>query len=171
MRKVENKKITILGAARSGIAAASLLKKMGAIPFVSDSAAESDKQDCIQKLRDENIAFEFGGHTDKVFNADFVVLSPGIPQKSKVVQSILHKNIPVYSEIEVASWFIKGGLIAVTGSNGKTTTTTLIGEMLKRKYPRAIIAGNIGTPLSGLVMEDSPENWAVVEVSSFQLEA
>ncbi len=170
MEKVENKKITILGAARSGIAAASMLKKIGAIPFVSDSALESDKQDCIQKLRDENIAFEFGGHTDKIFNADFVVLSPGIPQKSKVVQSIFQKNIPVYSEIEVASWFIKGDLIAVTGSNGKTTTTTLIGEMLKRKYPQAIIAGNIGSPLSGLVMEDTHENWSVVEVSSFQLE-
>lgn len=170
MKKVKYKKVTVLGAARSGIAAASMLKKLGAIPFVSDSATEISKQDCVQKLRQENIEYEFGGHTDKIFDAEFVVLSPGISQRSEVVRSILQKDIPLYSEIEVASWFIKGGLIAVTGSNGKTTTTTLIGEMLKRKYPQAIVAGNIGSPLSGQVLDSAANSWSVVEVSSFQLE-
>lgn len=170
MKNIKEKKVTILGAARSGIAAAEMLKTLGARPFVSDAAPESGKKEQASLLQKAGIPYEFGGHSAAVYSADFVVLSPGIPVRSKIVQSLLQKQIPLYSEIEVASWFCKGGLIAVTGSNGKTTTTTLIGEMLKRKYPRAQAAGNIGSPFSGAVLQTTEESWTVVEVSSFQLE-
>ncbi len=170
MEDVTNKKITILGAARSGLAAAALLKQKGARPFVSDSAPVEQKEEQKRFLEERDIPFEFGGHSDRVFEAEFVVLSPGIPVRSQVVQRLIKKGIPVWSEIEVAFWFCAAKLIAVTGSNGKTTTTTLIGEMLRRKYPGAIVAGNIGQPLSDFVLNSRPEEWGVVEVSSFQLE-
>lgn len=170
MKNVNGKKVTILGAARSGIAAAEMLKALGARPFVSDSASEADKEEQVHRLQKTGIAYEFGGHSAAVYEADFAVLSPGIPVRSKIVQSFFEKKIPVYSEIEVASWFCKGGLIAVTGSNGKTTTTTLIGEMLREKYPQAAAAGNIGSPFSAAVLQTTDESWTVVEVSSFQLE-
>ncbi len=170
MKNIKDKKVTILGAARSGIAAAKLFKTLGALPFVSDSASEAHKKEQAELLQKSGIIYEFGGHSATVFEADFAVLSPGIPQRSKIVQSLLEKQIPVYSEIEVASWFCKGGLIAVTGSNGKTTTTTLIGEMLRQKYPQAQAAGNIGSPFSDAVLKTTEDGWTVVEVSSFQLE-
>ncbi len=167
---VRGKKVTVLGAARSGLAAARLLKKRGAQVFVSDAAPAEKKSQALDFLRKESIPFEFGGHSERIFDADFCVLSPGIPVASAVVQSMLDRAIPVYSEIEVASWFFKGPLIAVTGSNGKTTTTTLIGEMLRTKYPQAVVAGNIGQPFSDFVEESRENVWGVVEVSSFQLE-
>jgi len=170
MQNVKDKKITVLGAARSGVAAAQLLKDLGAIPFVSDTAVEESKSDVATTLRKSGIAFEFGQHSPAVFDAEFVVLSPGIPVRSAIVQQILGKEIPVYSEIEVASWFFKGSLIAVTGSNGKTTTTTLIGEMLKRVYPQAQVVGNIGNPFAASVQDTVEDSWSVIEVSSFQLE-
>ncbi len=170
MKNLINKKVTILGAARSGIAAALLLNEQGAVPFVSDSAEAEKRASAQTRLQQAGIAYEFGGHSEKIFDAEFVVLSPGIPVRSQTVQSILKRNIPVYSEIEVASWFYPGKLIAVTGSNGKTTTTTLIGEMLKQSYPKAVAAGNIGSPFAASVGQTDAKTWSVVEVSSFQLE-
>jgi len=167
---VSGKRVTVLGAARSGLAAAELLKHKGALVFVSDLAKAEQKREAVEFLRARNIEAEFGGHSERVFQADFCVLSPGVPAASEVVQKMLRKNIPVYSEIEVAFWFFKGPLIAVTGSNGKTTTTTLIGEMLKKKYPDAVVAGNIGQPFSDFVEQSKEGVWGVVEVSSFQLE-
>lgn len=169
-KQVENKKVTVLGAARSGIAAARLLKDFGAEVFVSDLAKESDKTAQAGELKQAAIPCEFGRHSKRVFKADFVVLSPGIPVASPVVQKFMKMNVPVYSEIEVASWFCRSPIIAVTGSNGKTTTTTLIGEMLKRTFPDAIVAGNIGKAFSEYVADSRADSRAVVEVSSFQLE-
>lgn len=170
MKNVTNKKITILGAARSGIAAALLLKEQGAVPFVSDMAAAEKRTSAQSRLQQSGIACEFGGHSEKIFDAECMVLSPGIPVRSQTVQAVLKRGIPVYSEIEVASWFYPGKLIAVTGSNGKTTTTTLIGEMLKQTYPKAVAAGNIGSPFAAAVRRTDANTWSVVEVSSFQLE-
>lgn len=167
---VRGKRVSVLGAARSGLAAARLLKNMGALVFVSDLAERQKKEEAAVFLEREGIPFEFGAHSARIFQADFCVLSPGIPVASEVVQTMLKKGIPVYSEIEVASWFFKGPLIAVTGSNGKTTTTTLIGEMLRQKYPQAAVAGNIGQPFSDFVEGSAEDVWGVVEVSSFQLE-
>lgn len=168
--EISDKSVVILGAARSGLAAAELALSLGALVFVSDNAMEKDKHKQINILKGLGIPFEFGGHSNRVYSADFVVLSPGIPQNSDVVQSIQQKGIPVLSEIEFAFRFCKSPVIAVTGSNGKTTTTTLIGEILKMQMSEAIMAGNIGSPFSLYVLNSKPNSWAVVEVSSFQLE-
>jgi len=167
---VQGKKVTVLGAARSGIAAALLLKGKGARVFVSDSAEAERKAMEQDVLLEEGIEAEFGGHSERIYNADFVVLSPGIPAASTVVRRFYEKDIPVYSEVEVAGWYNRGKIIGVTGSNGKTTTTTLIGEMLRRSDPGAIVAGNIGSALSEHVANSKPGRWGVVELSSFQLE-
>jgi UDP-N-acetylmuramoylalanine--D-glutamate ligase len=170
MKDVKGKSVTILGAARSGIAAAKLLKQKQAKVFVSDIASEDQKETEMQLLKQENLDFEFGQHSSRVFEADFAVLSPGIPIYSDVVQSLISKKVAVYSELEIASWFCAAPIIAITGSNGKTTTTTLIGEMLRTETPKSIVAGNIGTAFSDYVLESVVSDWATVEVSSFQLE-
>ncbi len=170
VKNLKNKKVTVLGAARSGLAAAKLLRNVGALPFVSDISTRDQKAEQAEQLQEWSIPFEFGRHSQRVFDADFMVLSPGIAVKSDIVRRFLQQRIPVYSEIEVASWFCKAPIIAVTGSNGKTTTTTLIGEMLRTIYPDAIVAGNIGQPFSSFVLNSHADSWAVVEVSSFQLE-
>jgi UDP-N-acetylmuramoylalanine--D-glutamate ligase len=170
MREVKNKNITVFGAARSGIAAAKLLKTMGASVFISDSAPEDHKQSELETLRKLDIRYEFGGHSDKVYTADLAVLSPGIPKTIAVIQKMNTLNIPVYSELEVAFWYCKSPVIAITGSNGKTTTTTLLGEMLRVQMPNAIVAGNIGDAFSEYVLDSNQSEWAAVEVSSFQLE-
>ena len=167
---VKNKKVVILGAARSGVSAALLLKNLGSDLFVSDIANKKQKQQEIKILEKLGIPFEFGQHSNKIYDADFVVLSPGISIAIPKIQSILKKGIPIYSEVEVASWFCKSPIIAITGSNGKTTTTTLLGKMLQSEMPEAIIAGNIGSPLSGQVLNSNKRFWASVEISSFQLE-
>jgi len=167
---VKGKRVTVLGAARSGVAVARLLRSQGARVLVSDSALATDKAQAVEALSSSDIAYEFGGHSPAAFETDFAVLSPGIPVASPVVQKFLSLQKKVYAEVEVASWFNKSNLIAVTGSNGKTTTVTLIGLMLKKKYPHAIVAGNIGQPFSDYVRDSKPDSWAVLELSSFQLE-
>jgi len=168
--EVKGKRITILGAARSGLAAAKLLRLKGASVFVSDSAPESKKEKETAELKLAGIPYEFGAHSEKVFDAEMLILSPGIPVESDVVQRFIKNNITVYSEIEIASQFCPCPFIAVTGSNGKTTTTSLIGEMLKKQFPGAFVAGNIGTAFSEFVDQCPADNRGVVEVSSFQLE-
>jgi len=170
IRQLKDKKVTILGAARSGIAAARLLSKHLARVFVSDLAVQENKINEIQILEGLGIPFEFGRHSDRIYDADFIVLSPGISPATPLVQSFAQKGIPVFSEVELASWFYSGPLIAVTGSNGKTTTTTLAGLIMRQKFPDTIIAGNIGTPFSGEVLNNPAAACAVVEISSFQLE-
>lgn len=133
--EVANKNIVILGAARSGMAAGELAKNLGASVFVSDNAPEKGKTKQINKLKGLGIPFEFGGHSNRVYSADLVILSPGIPQTSEVVQNLQKKGVPVLSEIEFAYRFCNSPIIAVTGSNGKTTTTSLIGEMLSKQMP------------------------------------
>jgi UDP-N-acetylmuramoylalanine--D-glutamate ligase len=167
---VKGKRITILGAARSGLAAARLLGNQGAQVFVSDSAPEDKKQNEVAALRRSGIDYEFGQHSERAFAADLMILSPGIPVQSYVVQRFIKSGTPVYSEIEMAAQFCRSPFIAVTGSNGKTTTTTLIGEMLKKQFPRAFMAGNIGTAFSEYALASTPDSYGVVEVSSFQLE-
>lgn len=170
MQRLIDTKITILGAARSGVAVARLLHKAGARVFVSDQASIESKAQEAAELHQAGIDFEFGGHSAKIYDAQMVVLSPGIPVRSQVVRPFLEKNIPVLSEVEIAFWFCKAPIIGVTGSNGKTTTTTLIGDMLRKKYSDAIVAGNIGQAFSEFAELSNERSWAVVELSSFQLE-
>lgn len=170
MREVNGKHIVVLGAARSGIAAAKLLKRKGAIVFVSEKTSQADKRIEAQILKDEKIEFEFGGHSEKIYQSDLAVLSPGIPSSTEEILQFQRIGIPLFSELEIASWFCTANLIAVTGSNGKTTTTTLLGALLQTRWPDAVVAGNIGIPLSQQVDQSLPDTWGVVEVSSFQLE-
>lgn len=167
---VAKKKITVLGAARSGLAAARMLVEMGAYVFISDSGSPRDLIKKMKKLKLHNVLFETENHSKMAYHADFAILSPGIPLSSEVVQRMNKEQIPVYSEVEAAYWFNKSSLIAVTGSNGKTTTVTLIGEMLRKKNPDSIVAGNIGEAFSDFVLESKKDHWSVVELSSFQLE-
>lgn len=156
----------MLGAARSGIAVAKLLKSRGAQVFVSEIKAEVE----LSILRQRGIPFETGGHTDRLLDNDLVILSPGIPLNSPIVQKIRSKGIPVLSELEVASWFCRAPIIAITGSNGKTTTTALLGEIFSRASRERIVAGNIGSPFSDWVEKVDERGVAILEVSSFQLE-
>jgi UDP-N-acetylmuramoylalanine--D-glutamate ligase len=167
---IQNKKVVVLGAARSGLAAAKLLKNKGASVYVSDNAPEDKMQQAKKILEGLGVPFEFGVHSEQVYQSEMVVLSPGIPPSSEILHNVRSRNIPVFSEIEVASWYCNAAIIAVTGSNGKTTTTTMLGEMLRTTYEDVIVAGNIGSPLSLYVVDKVSTPWAAVEVSSFQLE-
>ena len=165
------KKVTIVGAARSGIAAAKLLKKKGFDVFLSDAGDISGiDPEILENIRNNGIEHEFGAHSDKVYDADIVVVSPGVPQNSKVIQTSLAKGIDVVSEIEAASWYCKGKVIAITGTNGKTTTTTLIGEIFKDAGYKTFVCGNIGIAFSDIVDQTDESSIVVLETSSFQLD-
>ena len=170
---VKDKNITVLGAGRSGISAAILLAKHDAKVFVSDSGEEHKSSDLLSIFDEHGISYEFGKHSRKILNSDLVVISPGIPTSSPVVQLLNERDIPVYSEIEAASWFTESPIIAVTGSNGKTTTTSLIADMLEKSGIPAVACGNIGHSFSQAVytaIVSGSHPMYVTEVSSFQLE-
>jgi len=158
-------KLTILGAGKSGISAATLAHSLGDLPFVS----EFQPLPPIQVLDTLSIPYETGGHSDRIYEADCLVLSPGIKKELPIVQSFYQRNIPVISEIEYAFTKTKQPCIGITGSNGKTTTTTLLGRMLEHEFSGKRIAGNIGIPLSDVVDVNDLEPIAI-ELSSFQLE-
>ncbi|MCK9571702.1 MAG: UDP-N-acetylmuramoyl-L-alanine--D-glutamate ligase [Candidatus Omnitrophica bacterium] len=167
----KNKKITIIGFARSGLACANLLYSLGAKVRVSDSADNQQTSANILKLKSLEIQVELGRHSrDFVIDSDLIVASPGVPAGAEPFIWAKQLGIPVISEIEVASILCPAEIIAVTGSNGKTTVTTLIGLMLKACGKRAFVCGNIGNPFSAVVESIQPEDYLVLEVSSFQLE-
>lgn len=168
MMDVLHKHITVAGAARSGIAAALLLKKEGALPFVTDAGPipPTDKEELIR----EHIEFEENGHTEKAYSGEFLIVSPGIPTESGIVQQYLSSGKPVFSEIEAASWFNSSPVIAVTGSNGKTTVVRWLQHMWSTAGKKSIIAGNVGTAFSAVAEETAADTDALLEVSSFQLD-
>ncbi len=162
---------TIIGAARSGVAAAKLLKRKGMNVFLSDSTSEEKiGSTFINEIKTNEIAYELGSHSSRVYDADVMVVSPGVPQTSEVIQTALKNGIDVVSEIEAASWFCKGKVIAITGTNGKTTTTTLIGEMFKDAGYETFVCGNIGIAFSDIVDQTDEKSIIVLETSSFQLD-
>ncbi|NOY05452.1 MAG: UDP-N-acetylmuramoyl-L-alanine--D-glutamate ligase [Chlorobi bacterium] len=167
---LRNQRWTVLGAARSGLAAAELLAARGADVFVSDRAPEETMAEQKRVLEKLGIACEFGRHSEKVFECDAMVISPGIPSDAPVVRAAVAKGLSVISELELASRFCAAPIIAVTGTNGKTTTTVLIGELLRRVHDDVIVAGNIGLPFAKAVMRAPNAGYAVLEVSSFQLD-
>lgn len=156
--------------ARSGMAAARLVGQMGGIPFVSDIKPDHLLADEIHELKGHNIEYETGGHSERLLKSDFVILSPGISKTTPIVRKIIENGIPVFSEIELASWFCSGRIIAVTGSNGKTTTTSLIGAILSNAGVKNVVCGNIGYAFSDAAPDVPADGFAVVEVSNFQLE-
>jgi len=168
--RVKNRKVGIIGMARSGVAAALLIMDQGGIPFVSDIQSEKDLSAQLKILANNKIEYETGGHTDKLLKSDFIILSPGVPSTVKIIEKIRAEGIPIFSEIELSSWFCRGKIIAITGSNGKTTTTTLIGEIIKNAGLKVEVCGNIGRPFAEAVKHIPHDGYAVVEVSSFQLE-
>jgi UDP-N-acetylmuramoylalanine--D-glutamate ligase len=168
MRDVKNQHIVVIGAARSGLAAALLLNKKGADVYLTDAGTISDLYK--SQLITNNIRFEENGHTEQALGADFAVVSPGVPDEAPVIQHYLGLNKPVYSEIEIGSWFTNKPIVAVTGSNGKTTVTSWLGHMWKTAGISAHVAGNIGVAFSDVVRESESTDWSILEVSSFQLD-
>ncbi|MFZ4619841.1 MAG: UDP-N-acetylmuramoyl-L-alanine--D-glutamate ligase [Bacteroidota bacterium] len=165
-----NKKISVIGAERSGVAVAQLLHSKDAKVFVSDfGRSETTQQHCAE-LQSAGIECEFGGHSERVYDCSLMVISPGVPTNAPVVLEAHKRGINIVAEIEVASWFCQGPIIAITGSNGKTTTTTLLGRILSDAKKKHVVAGNIGTAFSSLVLDVDKETVVVLEVSSFQLD-
>jgi len=165
---VRNKRVTVAGAARSGLAAAELLAGRGARVTLSDSRADLPDAD---RLRGLGVVLELGGHTRGTFTAaDLVVLSPGVPPEQEAVQAARDRGVPVIAEIELASRWLQGRVIAITGTKGKSTTTALTGRMLEAAGFKVTVGGNIGSPLSAQVSLSTPDTFHVVETSSFQLE-
>jgi UDP-N-acetylmuramoylalanine--D-glutamate ligase len=168
--QLRDKRVSVIGAARSGVAVASLLQTQGALVFVSDKTGHEKLKAEAQLLRELGIGYEIGGHSGRVYDCSLIVISPGVPSDAPVVLEARTRGINVVSEIEVASWFCRSPIVAITGSNGKTTTTTLIGRILGDAKKRHTVAGNIGTAFSSVVLELAPADIAVLEVSSFQLD-
>lgn len=168
MREVANKHIVVVGAARSGLAVASLLKRKEAHVFVTDHNGIADS--IKEKLTERGIPYEENGHTEQARNGDFLALSPGVPTKAPLVQEYLSNNKKVYSEIEIASWFNESPIVAVTGSNGKTTVTNWLDHTWKKAERNHITAGNIGYAFSDKVGKSNKDCDALLEVSSFQLD-
>jgi UDP-N-acetylmuramoylalanine--D-glutamate ligase len=160
----------VIGAVRSGVAVAKLLQSHGAKTFVSDSAEAEKLQSSLRDLRSEKIEYEVGRHSDRVYECALMVISPGVPSHAPVVLEAQKRNIKVVSELEVGSWFCRAPMVAITGSNGKTTTTTLTGRILSDAAKKHVVAGNIGTAFSSVVLELAETDAAVLEVSSFQLD-
>ena len=162
------KRIVILGAGESGAGAAVLAKKEGFDVFVSDRSKINDKYKKI--LDDHNIEWEEGHHTEeKILNASEIVKSPGIPKEAPMIKKVMEKGIHIISEIEFASRYTNSKMVCITGSNGKTTTTSLIYHIFKEAGYDAGLAGNIGKSLALQVAED-PHEYYIIELSSFQLD-
>lgn len=166
---LKDKKVLVLGFSKSGISAAKFLKSAGADVYITENKDETkDDREKIDEVVKLGINLEFGGHSDEfIKNADLAVTSPGIPPKSEIMQKLKSKNINVISEIELAYLNTEKPFIAITGTNGKTTTTALTAHILSSKY-KAVPCGNYGKPPCDLLYDDL--DWFVCECSSFQLE-
>lgn len=168
---VKGKRILVVGLGKSGVASALFLQARGAHVTVSDAKAEEQLRQEIPALLDKGITVESGGHGERTFrDQDLIVLSPGVPADVPQVGQARARGVPVIGEIELASRFLKGHIVAITGSNGKTTTTTLAGEVISMGGYETQVGGNIGTPAISLVAESTSDTYNVLEVSSFQLE-
>jgi UDP-N-acetylmuramoylalanine--D-glutamate ligase len=170
MMEIKGKKISIIGAAKSGVGAAKLVKRLGGIPFVSDFSPKEKIFDAVNQLEMENINFEFGGHSDRVYESVLMIVSPGVPNDSQVLQNARAKSIKLISEIEFAYHYCKGKIIAITGTNGKTTTTSLCGHVFNTCGYKTHVAGNIGVAFSEIVLDVKEGEFVSLEVSSFQLD-
>ncbi len=179
---VKGKRILIIGAGKSGVSAAVLLKKAGADPVIYDSSEKLDVQGTIDKIdarldeADRGSVGVFIGVPDEERSADVLVLSPGVPTDTEFVADFKSRGIPVWGEIELGYLFAKGRMIAITGTNGKTTTTSLVGKIVKDWYEKenkpgtVYVAGNIGDPYTDIALDTKEEDTVVLEISSFQLE-
>jgi UDP-N-acetylmuramoylalanine--D-glutamate ligase len=166
-----NKRVLVVGLGKSGVASALFLQARGAKVTVSDSKPQDQLGDEIPVLLDHGIVVETGGHGERTFRGqDLIVVSPGVPADSPSLVQARALGEPVIGEIELASQFLPKNIVAITGSNGKTTTTTLAGEIIAAGGFSTAVGGNIGTPAISLVEQAKPDTVVVLEVSSFQLE-
>jgi UDP-N-acetylmuramoylalanine--D-glutamate ligase len=169
--ELRNKRVLVVGLARTGLATALFCAARGAQVTATDTRTETDLSESIPPLRAAGVSLELGDHRrESVLNADLIIPSPGVPADTPLLQSARAKGVTIWSEIELASRFLRGRLIGITGSNGKTTTTSLIEHILRSAGFSTILAGNIGTPLISCVEKTSEKTITVVELSSFQLE-
>jgi UDP-N-acetylmuramoylalanine--D-glutamate ligase len=167
---VQGRRVTVVGAARSGIAAALLLADRGARVTLSDARPSIDGE-AERRLREAGVALELNAHHTETFtSADLIVLSPGVPLELDALAAARRAGVAVIGEIELASRWLSGRIVAITGTKGKSTTTTLTGRMFAAGGLKALVGGNIGVPLSAQVAESTPDTFHIVEVSSFQLE-
>jgi UDP-N-acetylmuramoylalanine--D-glutamate ligase len=168
--ELKNKRVLVVGLGKSGIAAARFLKARGAQVTVSDIRPAGLISE-LPALLDAGIMVETGSHGILTFRRqDLIVVSPGVPSNTPELTTVRAMGIPIIGELELGSEFLQGPVVAITGSNGKTTTTTLIGEIFKASGKLTLVGGNIGRPVVDMVAESTPETWSVLEVSSFQLE-
>ena len=169
--ELAGKKVLVIGAARSGIACARFLAARGATVALNDRKPLEEWSSAALALKDDGIACLAGEVPGWLLeNIELVVVSPGVPTKSIPIRYAERAGAEIIGEVELAYRFLKGRIVAITGTNGKTTTTTLIGELLKDAGLHVQVGGNIGTPLISLVESSSEDGWTVAELSSFQLE-
>lgn len=160
-----NKKVLVIGAARSGIAAAKISKDLGATVILSDAKENLD-------INLSGVEIRLGKQSEELLSGvDLIIVSPAVPIKIPVLKAAAEKNIPIISEVELAYNLAKSPICAVTGTNGKTTTVTLLGLLLKEKFPKAQVGGNIGVPLSEVALEVGAGGYLAAEISSYQMEA
>src|SRR6267378_89469 len=169
--ELRGKRVLVVGLARTGVATALFCAARGANVTATDSRTENEIGEAIAPLRTAGISLELGGHREGLFlEQDLIVPSPGVPADAPLLQAARAKGVTIWSEVELAGRFLEGRLIGITGSNGKTTTTSLIEHILKAAGFFTILAGNIGTPLISRVEQTSDDTITVAELSSFQLE-
>ncbi len=169
---LKGKKVLVVGLGKSGLAAALFLRRRGAQVTVSDVRSAEALANDIPSLLEEGVMVETGGHGLLTFRRqDLIVVSPGVPLETPELVQARKFGLPVIGELELAARFLRGRVLAITGSNGKTTTTALVGEILKQAGLATLVGGNIGVPVVALIEESSDQTWSVLEVSSFQLES
>jgi UDP-N-acetylmuramoylalanine--D-glutamate ligase len=169
---IRGKRVLVVGLARSGIAAAALLRLKGAVVTVTDARPAPEFGAQLPELLAQKVGIELGVHRLETFlSQDLIVVSPGVPWDLAQLQAARERGIQVYPEVEVASWFLEGTLVGITGTNGKTTTTTLLGKIFEASGVSTFVGGNIGVPLISAVNRIPEGSVLVVELSSFQLEA
>lgn len=170
--ELKNKKVLVAGSGKSGIGAANLLKKVGAVVTIYDGNVKLNKEDILVKLDNkENVDVILGELKEDVIKQfDLMILSPGIAIDAPFVNDVRDNNVPIWGEVELAYVVGKGRLAAITGTNGKTTTTALVGEILAAYYKDVNVVGNIGTPYTLTAFDSTEDTVTVAEISSFQLE-
>src|SRR5712692_3160878 len=169
--ELRGKRVLVVGLARTGVATALFCAARGANVTATDARTENEIGEAIAPLRTSGVRLELSGHGENTFlEQDLIIPSPGVPADAPLLQAAREKGVTIWSEVELADSFLRGRLIGITGSNGKTTTASLIEHILKNAGFSTILAGNIGIPLIARVEQSTDNTITVVELSSFQLE-
>ena len=170
--ELQGKKVLVFGSGKSGIGASDLLAKVGAFPVIYDGNAETDKDAVVHKTDGTYSVTVYAGELPKEVqdSLDLVVLSPGVPTDLPLVKSFYEQGLPVWGEVELAYRVGNGEVLAITGTNGKTTTTALLGKIMQDARESVFVVGNIGTPYTSKALEMKPNSITIAEISSFQLE-